>query len=94
MAFGVYDKDQPWVNSKTTPQPTFVSLQPITLTGARDKVGKKAYIRATSFPDLTLDSYLARAKYDSSWRTYEVPGSHFPMFDMPERLVEILLEVD
>ena len=36
----------PGSNSKTTPQPNGVALQPIKLTGARDKVAKKTYIRA------------------------------------------------
>jgi hypothetical protein len=28
----------------------------------------------------------------SGWRSYEVPCGHFVMIDMPERLVEVLLE--
>ena len=34
-------KDRAWVDSKTTPQPNGVAVQPIKLTGARDKVAKK-----------------------------------------------------
>jgi len=92
-AFGVNDKDQAWVDSKLTPQPTFVSLQPIALTGARDKVAKKTYIRATSYPAPMFDAHLAKLKSDPSWRTYGVPCGHDVMVDMPERLVEILTEV-
>src|SRR5262249_30656620 len=46
-AFCVIDaEDRAWVDSKTTPQPNGVALQPIRLTGARERVAKKTYIRA------------------------------------------------
>ena len=61
-AFHVNEKDQAWVDSKLTPQPTFVSLQPIALTGARDKVAKKTYIRATSYPNPNFDRNLRKAQ--------------------------------
>jgi pimeloyl-ACP methyl ester carboxylesterase len=92
-AFHVNEKDQAWVDSKLTLQPTFVSLQPIVLTGARDKVAKKTYIRATSSPNPIFDSHLEKLKSDSSWRTYTVASGHDVMVDMPDRLTEILLEV-
>lgn len=92
-AFGVNDKDQPWVDAKTTPQPALVSVQPIVLTGARDKIGKKTYIRATSYPNPKFDEYFARLKGDQAWRTFGVPCGHDVMVDMPERLAEILVEV-
>ena len=92
-AFGVNDKDQAWVDSKLTPQPTFVSVQPIALTGARDKVAKKTYIRATSYPNPRFDGYFEKLKSDPSWRTFGVPSGHDVMVDRPERLTEILLEV-
>ena len=92
-AFHVNEKDQAWVDSKLTPQPTFVSLQPIALTGARDKIAKKTYIRATSYPNPRFDGYFTKLQADSSWRTYGVPSGHDVMVDQPERLAAILLEV-
>jgi len=92
-AFGVNEKDQAWVYAKTTPQPTLVSIQPIVLTGAREKIGKKAYIRATSYPNARFDEHLAKLKGDQSWRTFGVPCGHDVMVDMPERLADILIEV-
>ena len=47
--FGVNQRDRAWVDAKTTTQPIGVSLQPIRLTGARERVAKKLYIRAPSF---------------------------------------------
>ena len=91
--FNVNEQDQSWVNSKMTPQPTFVSLQPIALTGARDKIAKKTYIRATSSPNQLFNSYFEKLKSDPTWKTYAVPSGHDVMVDKPERLSEILLEV-
>ena len=65
----------------------------MTLTGARDRVARKTYIRATGYPHPIFDRNYARTKADPSWRTYEVPCGHVVQTDMPERLVEILEEV-
>jgi pimeloyl-ACP methyl ester carboxylesterase len=89
----ISEKDQAWVDGKTTPQPIGVSLQPIKLTGAREQVQKKTYIRAPKYPQPFFDSYYQAKRNDPSWRTYEVSCGHDVMVDVPERLVEILLEV-
>ncbi len=90
--FQVNENDRAWVNSKLTPQPVGVALQPIRLTGERAKVAKKTYIRAPVYPQPAFDTYYAAKKADRSWRTYEVDGGHDVMIDRPDRLVEILLE--
>lgn len=92
-AFQVNEKDQAWVDAKLTPQPTAVSLQPIVLTGARDKIAKRTYIRATASPSSLFDGYFEKLKSDPGWHTYAVPSGHDVMVDMPDRLSEILLEV-
>jgi pimeloyl-ACP methyl ester carboxylesterase len=92
-AFHVNENDQAWVDSKLTPQPTFASLTPIVLTGAREKIAKKTYIRAVSYPNPRFDGYLEKLKQDPGWRTYGVDSGHDVMVDKPERLTEILLEV-
>jgi pimeloyl-ACP methyl ester carboxylesterase len=90
--FQVNEKDRAWVDSKLTPQPLGVALHPIKLTGAREKVAKKIYIRAPAYPQPAFDKYYAAKKADPSWRTYEVDGGHDVMIDRPKRLVEIMLE--
>jgi pimeloyl-ACP methyl ester carboxylesterase len=90
--FHVNEKDRAWVDSKLTAQPVGVALAPIKLTGAREKVAKKTYIRAPVYPQPAFDKYYAAKKADASWRTYEVDGGHDVMVDRSERLVEILLE--
>jgi len=91
--FHVNEKDQAWVDSKLTPQPIGTYTQPIRLTGTREKVAKKTYIRAVRHPQPSFDKAYAAKKADPSWRAYEVPCGHDVMVDMPERLAEILIEV-
>ncbi len=90
--FRVNEKDRAWVDSKLTPQPVGLALQPIKLTGTRDRMAKKTYIRAPVYPQPAFDKYYAATKADSSWRAYEVDGGHDVMIDRPDRLVDILLE--
>jgi Alpha/beta hydrolase family len=93
-AFHVNEKDRAWVDSKLTAQPNGVALQPIKLTGAREKVAKKTYIRAAKYPQAAFDQALAECKADKSWRTFETTAAaHDVMVDAPEWLTEILVEV-
>lgn len=86
-------RDVAWVQSKLTEQPVGVSLQPIVMTGARDKVPKKTYVRAADFPMPDFDRWLQAAQHRPDWKTYRVPDTgHDVMIDRPDRLVEILLE--
>ncbi len=88
-------KDRAWVDSKTTPQPNGVAVQPIKLTGAREKVAKKTYIRASAYPQPAFDKALAECKADKTWKTFEAPSDcgHDVMVDSPQWLVERVIEV-
>ena len=92
-AFKVNEKDRAWVDSLATPQPIGSMTEKLTLTGARERIAKKAYIRASGYPNVSFEKAYARAKADPSWRTYEVPCGHDVMIDAPDRLTEILIEV-
>jgi pimeloyl-ACP methyl ester carboxylesterase len=92
-AFLVNEKDQAWVDSLTGPQPIETMTEQVVITGARERIAKKSYIRAGAYPNPGFDKAFARVKADRAWRTYEVPCGHDVMVDMPERLAEILLEV-
>jgi len=92
-AFKVNEKDRAWVDSLATPQPIGTMVEKIKLSGARERIPKKTYIRATGYPNVSFEKAHARAKADRAWRTYEVPCGHDVMIDDPDRLTEILLEV-
>jgi hypothetical protein len=72
----VNEKDQPWVQEKFTAQPIGVAFTPIRLTGARDRVPKKTYVRATGYDNPNFEKAYAKVKADPSWRTFEMPCGH------------------
>ena len=87
------EEDRAWVDSLTTEQPLGVSLQPIRLTGAREKVAKKTYILAETYDSPNFRPCFEKCKADPAWNTYALPCGHDVMVDMPDRLAEILVEV-
>ena len=93
-AFGVNEKDQEWVKSKLTDQPNGVATQPIKLTGAREKIAKKTYIRAPKYPQAAFDKALAECKADATWKTFVNENTgHDVMVDQPQWLADIILQV-
>lgn len=87
----VNEKDSAYVASKATAHPVGTYFQPIKLSGARERVAKKTYVRATkSIP--AFDKAFAECKADHSWSTSEIACGHMVMLDAPERLTEILLQ--
>ncbi|HXZ22121.1 MAG TPA: alpha/beta hydrolase [Pseudolabrys sp.] len=92
-AFKVNEKDRAWVDSLSVPQPMGTMTEKIKLTGARERIPKKAYIRATGYPNVSFDKAYARVKADRAWRTFEVACGHDVMIDEPDRLTDILLKV-
>lgn len=90
--FGVNEADRSWVDALCVPQPIGTFTHKMSLTGAREKIARKTYIRAKSYANPGFDKAFAAAQSDPSWRTYEVPCGHDVMIDMPERLSELLLE--
>jgi len=91
-AFGVNQADRAWVDSLCVPHPIATFTDKIALTGAKDRIARKTYIRAAAYPSPGFDRALTEAKADPSWRTYELGCGHDVMVDSPEQLVEILLD--
>lgn len=73
-----------------TPQPIGLSLTPIILTGARERVARKAYIRAGKYKQSSCDRYLAQRKADPQWRTTTVDSGHDVMVDHPAASYELI----
>jgi hypothetical protein len=84
--------DRAWVQSKMTPHPIGVSMQPIKLTGARERIASKTYIRGTANQNAIYDQHCDKLRADPTWRLLELDCGHMVMIEMPERLVTILLE--
>jgi pimeloyl-ACP methyl ester carboxylesterase len=90
--FWVKPENRAYVQSKMTGQPVGVSQQPIRLTGARERIANKMYIRADGFPSKTFNDYRDTVR-GRGWETESVPCGHDVMIDEPELLTEILLRV-
>lgn len=85
------EEDAAWVDSKITQQPIGVSLQALDLSGARDRVAKKLYVRAPLFPQPRFDAALERCQADDSWKTIVMDScGHDPMIDDPDAVVALL----
>ena len=75
-------------------KPNGPALQPIKLTGKRDTIARKTYIRAPQYPQAAFDRALAECKADASWQTFinDTTG-HDVMIDQPQWLADLLLKV-
>jgi pimeloyl-ACP methyl ester carboxylesterase len=91
-AFGVNAADRQWVDDLCVPQPIGTFTSPIALSGARERIARKIYIRAKGYNNPSFDRALSAVQSDPSWRCHEVDCGHDMMVDMPERLTELLLQ--
>jgi len=85
-------KDAAWVAAKMTPQPLGVAFQKLKAADAREKVKRKAYIRASESPSPFFAQYYAEAKAKPDWRTALFDSGHEIMLDAPDHLTEFLLQ--
>ncbi len=89
--FNVNERDRAWVDAQCTPHPIKCFTQKAVLTGARERIGKRAYIRAAGYASQPFDQGMAKARANGL-RLYEVAAGHDVMLDLPEGLAEILEE--
>ena len=90
--FNVNEKDRAFVDSKCTPLPIGTYVEPLTLTGARERIARKTYIRATGFKAPGFDAAMAKLRNDQGWNLRQLPCGHDAMIDMPDELAEMLGE--
>jgi hypothetical protein len=83
VVFRVNDKDRAWVDAMWTPRPLATFTTAITFTGARDRIGKKIYIRAKSYPSIPVDGCCEKFRAEPGRQAYELPRGHDVMIDMP-----------
>jgi hypothetical protein len=92
--YSINEKHYAWIDSKLTPQPNGVALQPIKLSGKLEGISKKIYVRVPNYPQAAFDRALAECKADKTWQTFVNDNSgHDLMIDQPEWLADLLLKV-
>jgi len=90
--FGVNAADAAMVDDLCTRQPYRTLNQGLRLTGARERIARKAYVLAKGWEHSPFPTFAAMVKDDPDWRYYEVDCGHDVMLDAPERLADILEE--
>ena len=88
--FRVNEADCAWVDDRCTPHPVATTTEKIVLTGARERIAKKAHVRASGYPSGPFDA-TARLKAQGGWQVHELACGHDAMVDMPEAVAEILV---
>ena len=91
--FRVNEKDRAWVDAKCTAQPIGTFTDKAKVTGGREKIAKRAYVRAKGYPSVPFDAAYDKLKGMAGWRMYDMTAGHDAMVDQPDRLTEILIEV-
>jgi pimeloyl-ACP methyl ester carboxylesterase len=87
--FAVNEADRAWVDSKMTPQSTACFTEKIKLTGAYQRIARKAFIGAKNFKGFATT--LEKIRSDPSWKTWVVDCGHDIMIDKPDELTSILV---
>ena len=91
--FRVNEKDRAWVDAMCTPHPIATLTDKAVVTGAREKIAKKSYIRAKGYPSVPFDTALAKYKGNAAWKTFEMTAGHDAMVDAPAELTDLLISV-
>ncbi|NVO16449.1 MAG: alpha/beta fold hydrolase [Rhodoplanes sp.] len=91
-ALGVPAVDCPWVDSLCTPHPMKTYTDRLVLTGARERVARKTYVRARGFASTAFDAAVAKVAADPTWRVLDLACGHDAMVADPEGVAGLLLE--
>ena len=89
-AFGVNLDDRGWVDAQCTNQPLGTFSERLAITGARDRIPSKVYVRASGYEAPWFDNALLATSGDPTWRTEALPCGHDAMIDCPDAVAEIL----
>jgi pimeloyl-ACP methyl ester carboxylesterase len=89
--FGVNERDQAYVDAQCVPQalPTF--REGLALSGARERVAHKTYLRAGNYRSHPFDAARERLTGAPGWVVEEISSGHDVMLDAPEALAAALL---
>lgn len=81
-----------WVDKQMTPNPLGAYMTRLQLTGARERVARKAYVRAAKFANPRFDEHFNKLRADPAWTAVTMDCGHEVMLDKPDELTEFLIE--
>lgn len=86
-------EDVAWVDSMMTPQPNGSWIGALKLSGARERVARKTYIRAGEYPSEAFDAGMAKCRQRPGWEVLSIAAGHDVMVDAPRELADELIRV-
>ena len=89
--FRVNAADRAYVDRLCVPQPPATFTEPLRLTGARERVPQRVFIRAADYPAEHFERARARS-VAAGWTVHDVHAGHDVMLDAPAELSAILLD--
>lgn len=89
-AMGVNAADEDWVNAKVTTQPVNTYREKVHLTGAYERIAKKAYVRTLGFANPLFQATYEALRAKPDWQTFSIDSGHDAMIDKPNELAAIL----
>jgi pimeloyl-ACP methyl ester carboxylesterase len=88
--FGVNERDRAYVDAQCVPQPLATMRERLVLTGARERVAHKTYLRAGAYRSFPFDAARERFTGAPGWVVEEIPSGHDVMLDAPGELAAAL----
>jgi pimeloyl-ACP methyl ester carboxylesterase len=89
--FGVNERDRAWVDAKCVPHPLGTMREGLKLSGARDRVAHKTYLRAGTYRSIPFDAAREALSGAPGWVVDTIPSGHDVMVDAPEELAGALV---
>ncbi|MDE2603996.1 MAG: alpha/beta hydrolase, partial [Bradyrhizobium sp.] len=86
------EDDSAWLDALLTPMPIGSWNDSLAVTGARERIHKKIFVRSTRYRQPPFEAAYAKVRSNPTWVTFELVCGHHAMVDMPERVTQILLE--
>jgi len=89
--FGVNERDRAYVDAQCVPQPLATFREALVLTGAREGVPHKTYLRAGRYRSIPFDAARDAVTGAPGWVVDTIPSGHDVMLDAPEALASALI---
>jgi pimeloyl-ACP methyl ester carboxylesterase len=81
-----------WLDALLTPMPIGAWNDSLVVTGARERIHKKIFVRSTRYQQAPFEAAYTKVRSNPTWVTFELTCGHHAMVDMPERVTQILVE--
>lgn len=93
-AFNVLEKNRDAVDRHITRQPPPTLVEPVRLTGARERIAQKMFVAATDWPgfDRIIKPAFDRVSTDPEWTIRQIACGHMLMIDRPDETAAFLEE--